>query len=159
MVEETLAAAGFGHYETSAFARPGRECRHNLNYWTFGDYLGIGAGAHGKISFPDRVTRHSRVKHPRDYLVAAPAGRSLAEDRVVPAAELPFEFMMNALRLVDGFPVALFGERTGQSITAVERALSAAETKGLLERDWQRIRPTPRGRHFLNDLLGEFLGA
>ena len=159
MVEETLATAGFGHYETSAFARPGRQCRHNLNYWSFGDYLGIGAGAHGKISFPDRVTRHSRVKHPRDYLAAAPEGRSLAEDRVVPAAELPFEFMMNALRLVDGFPVALFGERTGQAITAIERALSAAEAKGLLERDWQRIRPTVRGRHFLNDLLGEFLGS
>ena len=159
MVEETLATAGFGHYETSAFARPGRQCRHNLNYWSFGDYLGIGAGAHGKVSFPDRITRHSRVKHPRDYLAAAPEGRSLAEDRVVPAAELPFEFMMNALRLVDGFPVALFGERTGQAITAIERALSAAEAKGLLERDWQRIRPTVRGRHFLNDLLGEFLGS
>ncbi len=159
MVEETLATAGFGHYETSAFARPGRQCRHNLNYWSFGDYLGIGAGAHGKVSFPDRITRHSRVKHPRDYLAAAPEGRSLAEDRVVPAAELPFEFMMNALRLVDGFPVALFGERTGQAITAIERALSTAEAKGLLQRDWQRIRPTVRGRHFLNDLLGEFLGS
>ena len=159
LAEETLAAAGFGHYETSAFARPGRACRHNLNYWTFGDYLGIGAGAHGKISFPDRVTRHARVKHPRDYLAAAPAGRSLAEDRAVPASELPFEFMMNALRLVDGFPVALFSERTGQPIIRVERALGAAEAKGLIERDWQRIRPSARGRHFLNDLLGEFLGA
>lgn len=157
MVEETLAAAGLAHYETSAFARPGRRCRHNLSYWSFGDYLGLGAGAHGKLSFPDRVTRHSRVKHPRDYLAGAPAGRSLAEEREVPAAELPFEFLMNALRLVEGFPVALFGERTGQPITAVERPLCEAEARGLLERDWQRIRPTARGRHFLNELLGLFL--
>ena len=102
--EETLAAAGFEHYETSAFARPGRRSRHNLNYWEFGDYLGIGAGAHGKVSFPDRVARHARIKQPREYLQAR--GATIAEERQVRPQEMPFEFMLNALRLVEGFPVA-----------------------------------------------------
>jgi coproporphyrinogen III oxidase-like Fe-S oxidoreductase len=151
--EESLAAAGYEHYETSGFARPGRRCKHNLNYWQFGDYLGIGAGAHGKLSFPDRVTRHARAKQPNEYLRA----NSLVENRVVPASELPFEFMLNALRLVEGFDVKLFGETTGLPISAVEPRLAEAESKGLLERDWKRIRPTERGRHFLNELLGAFL--
>ncbi|MSQ54081.1 MAG: oxygen-independent coproporphyrinogen III oxidase-like protein [Betaproteobacteria bacterium] len=153
MVEETLAASGFQHYETSAFARPGRRCRHNLNYWEFGDYLGIGAGAHGKISFADRVTRQERIKAPRDYLAAGAECR----ERVVAPAELPFEFMLNALRLVEGFAVELFAARTGQALPGIERQLAAAEAKGLLQRDWQRIRPTRHGRLFLNELLGEFL--
>ena len=156
-VEETLAAAGFGHYETSAFARPGRQCRHNLNYWMFGDYLGIGAGAHGKISFPDRITRHERIKQPREYMAAAAQGNSIAVERTVRTSELPFEFMLNALRLVDGFPVETFGDRTGQTLATLERRLADAEAKGLLERDWQRIRPTQRGRLFLNELLERFL--
>src|SRR5262245_34222621 len=101
MIEEWLEKNGFEHYETSAFARPGHRCRHNLNYWEFGDYLGIGAGAHGKISFPDRITRHSRMKQPREYLSAS---STLAEERTIPPAELPFEFMLNALRLPYGFP-------------------------------------------------------
>jgi oxygen-independent coproporphyrinogen-3 oxidase len=151
--EETLRAAGYEHYETSAFARPGRRCRHNLNYWQFGDYLGIGAGAHGKISFPDRVTRHARAKQPSEYLKAD----AKVEERVVPAAELPFEFMLNALRLVDGFDVELFSQRTGLPISTIRTHLSEVESKGLLERDWKRIRPTERGRHFLNELLGAFL--
>jgi len=152
-VEQALGAAGYEHYETSAFARPGRRCRHNLNYWEFGDYLGIGAGAHGKISFPDRVTRHARVKQPGEYMKpGAPA-----EETTVSAAELPFEFMLNALRLVEGFEVRLFTERTGLSLSAVEEKLAEAEKKGLLERDWKRIRPTERGRHFLNELLEAFL--
>jgi oxygen-independent coproporphyrinogen-3 oxidase len=151
--EETLRGAGYEHYETSAFARPGRRCRHNLNYWQFGDYLGIGAGAHGKISFPDRVTRHARVKQPNEYL--KPDAR--VEEKLVPAAELPFEFMLNALRLVEGFDVALFTERTGLPIHLIERQLGDAENRKLLARDWKRIRPTERGRHFLNELLEAFL--
>ncbi|HYD55613.1 MAG TPA: radical SAM family heme chaperone HemW [Burkholderiales bacterium] len=154
MAEERLGAAGLEHYETSAFARPGRRSRHNLNYWHFGDYLGIGAGAHGKLSFPDRITRHARIKQPREYLAAED---TRVEDREIPVAELGFEFMLNALRLVDGFEVRLFAERTGLPLTAAESALQEAERKGLVERDWQRIRPTERGRHFLNELLALFL--
>jgi len=156
-IERALAEAGFVHYETSAFAREGHRARHNLNYWTFGDYLGIGAGAHAKVSLPDRIVRESRVRKPQGYISAATAGDARLETREVSAAELPFEFMLNALRLVEGFPVALFGERTGLSITAVERELDAAETQGLIVRDHQWIRPTERGRRFLNDLLEPFL--
>jgi oxygen-independent coproporphyrinogen-3 oxidase len=152
-VEELAAAAGFEHYETSAFARPGRRCRHNLNYWEFGDYLGIGAGAHGKLSFADRVTRHERAKQPREYM--AQAG-SVQEKPIAPR-ELPFEFMLNALRLVDGVPVERFEERTGLPRAVVARRLAAAEEKGLLESDARRIRPTRHGRLFLNDLLQQFL--
>jgi oxygen-independent coproporphyrinogen-3 oxidase len=152
-LEELLGAAGYEHYETSAFARPGRRCRHNMNYWQFGDYLGIGAGAHGKLSFPDRVTRHARAKQPAEYMKAG----ARARETVVAARELPFEFMLNALRLVEGFAPALFAERTGLPITVVERELQAAEAKGLLERDWKRIRPSVRGRRFLNELLQAFL--
>jgi len=154
MIEELLLENQFEHYETSAFARPGHRSRHNLNYWQFGDYLGIGAGAHGKVSFPERITRHSRMKQPREYLAAA---NTLVEEREVPAREIPFEFMLNALRLLQGFEVRLFTERTGLPLSAVERQLQNAEEKGLLERDWQRIRPTERGRLFLNELLELFL--
>lgn len=150
--EGLLRAAGYEHYETSAFARPGHRCRHNVNYWEFGDYLGIGAGAHGKISFPDRVTRHARAKQPVAYMKGA-----ASEDTRIAPAELPFEFMLNALRLVEGFPVSLFADRTGLSLHAVESHLARAEGKGLLERDWQRIRPSERGRRFLNELLELFL--
>ena len=152
-VEEALDDAGYEHYETSAFARPGHRCRHNLNYWEFGDYLGIGAGAHGKLSFPDRVTRHERIKQPAEYL----RGSSEPKSREIPAAELPFEFMLNALRLVEGFPVALFEERTGLPLIRINRQLEEAEKRGLLERDWRRIRPSERGRLFLNELLEGFL--
>jgi len=154
-VEDLLAGAGFEHYETSAFARPGHRCRHNLNYWEFGDYLGIGAGAHGKVSFPDRVTRHERIRQPAEYLQKD----TLAAEKVVPARELPFEFMLNALRLVEGFPLALFQERTGLPFSVVQREIDRAEADGLVERDLQRIRPSERGRLFLNDLLGRFIGA
>ena len=156
-IEETLAAAGHEHYETSAFARPGHRARHNLNYWTFGDYLGIGAGAHGKISFRDRIVRESRVRKPLGYMNAAAQGDALAESRDVAPRERPFEFMLNALRLTEGFPVALFGERTGLPITVIERELAAVEKAGLLERDHLRMRPTARGQRFLNDLLEPFL--
>ncbi|HEY1290777.1 MAG TPA: radical SAM family heme chaperone HemW [Burkholderiales bacterium] len=154
-IEEILEQNGFQHYETSAFAKAGRRCRHNLNYWQFGDYLGIGAGAHGKLSFPDRVTRHARAKQPNEYM--KPDAR--VEESVVPAAELPFEFMLNALRLVEGFDVALFNERTGLPLSTIEKHLTETETRGLLRRDWKRIRPTERGRRFLNDLLEAFLPA
>ena len=152
-VEETLGQAGFEHYETSALARPGRRCRHNLNYWEFGDYLGIGAGAHGKVSFSDRVTRHERTKQPREYM-AAP-GR--AQERVVAAEELPFEFMLNALRLVEGFALELFSARTGLPATVIESRLRLAEGKGLIVRSRQRIVPSVRGQRFLNELQQIFL--
>ncbi len=152
IVEDTLGAAGFEHYETSAFARRGHRCRHNRNYWEFGDYLGIGAGAHGKISFPDRITRHERAKQPDVYLRG-----SMLELRPVKDADLAFEFMLNALRLIEGFPIALFEERTGLSILSIEAALARAENAGLLERDWRAVRPTARGQRFLNELLQLFL--
>jgi putative oxygen-independent coproporphyrinogen III oxidase len=152
-VEEALGAAGYEHYEISAFARPGRRSRHNLNYWEFGDYCGIGAGAHGKISFADRVTRHERPKPPREHRKAG--GR--VEHRTVEPKELPFEFMLNAARLVEGFPAALFAARTGLPAAALEPGLRAAEAKGLVERDLDRIRPSALGRRFLNELQQLFL--
>jgi oxygen-independent coproporphyrinogen-3 oxidase len=155
-IETRLAAAGYDHYETSAFAR-GARCAHNLNYWTFGDYLGIGAGAHGKLSFPGRIVRQARIKHPERYLAAAEAGDPIQERRDVRSEEIPFEFMMNALRLNAGFATALFEERTGLPLTAVLRELDNAERRGLIERDHARIAPTPLGRRYLNDLLQLFL--
>lgn len=155
MIEEMLGTAGFVHYETSAFARPGWRCRHNLNYWEFGDYLGLGAGAHGKVSFADRVTRHERMKQPREYL----ASTGDVRQRAIEAKELPFEFMLNALRLIDGFSTELFAARCGLPLSAVEGALRAAEEKCLIERDARTIRPTSRGRRFLNDLVELFLPA
>jgi putative oxygen-independent coproporphyrinogen III oxidase len=154
-VEEALGAAGYEHYETSAFARPGRRCKHNVNYWEFGDYLGIGAGAHGKVSFPDHVTRHERMKQPRDYLAGS---STVAREFTVLPAELPFEFMLNALRLVEGFPLALFQQRTGLPLTVIARELEEAEKRGLIEREVPRLRPTERGRLFLNELLALFVG-
>ena len=156
-VEARLVEAGYVHYETSAYARPGLECKHNLNYWRFGDYLGIGAGAHSKISFPHRIVRELRYKQPREYLARTAAGDAVPERHAVERRDLGFEFMMNALRLADGFDVALFTERTGLPVAAVDRPLAAAESKGLIERDHLRIRPTALGRRFLNDLLQLFL--
>ena len=154
-VEATLGEVGFEHYETSAFAKAGKRCRHNLNYWEFGDYLGIGAGAHGKISFPDRITRHERAKQPAVYL----EGDSSIENRVIPPAELPFEFMLNALRLVEGFPLELFTQRTGLPITTITEKMNRAEQQGLLHRDLKTVRPTERGQRFLNELLALFLSG
>ena len=156
-IEELLGAAGYGHYETSAFAQPGHRSRHNLNYWTFGDYLGLGAGAHGKISFRDRILREVRERKPQSYLRAALAGDAVQESRDVEESELPFEFMLNALRLIEGFPVTLFTQRTGMSLAAVEPQLQAAEATGLIARDHATIRPSDKGRRFLNDLLEGFL--
>ena len=156
-IESLLAGAGYGHYETSAFAKPGHRARHNLNYWTFGDYVGIGAGAHGKVSFRDRIVREVRERKPQSYLRAAAAGDAVQETRDVAEAELPFEFMLNALRLIEGFPVALFAQRTGLPLAVVEPQLRAAEAAGLIERDHVRIRPSAKGQRFLNDLLEGFL--
>jgi len=158
-IAATLGAAGYLHYETSAYARPGHECRHNLNYWRFGDYLGIGAGAHSKLSFPERVVRQVRHKQPRQYMEEVERGSPLAEDRTVERGEIGFEFMLNALRLTDGVPVALFAERTGFALTLVQKGLDEAERRGLIERDHQRMRPTPLGQRFLNDLQAIFLPA
>ena len=158
-VEETLAYHGYGHYEVSAFARPQAECRHNLNYWLFGDYLGIGAGAHGKISHPDRIVREMRQRHPEAYLRGVQAGNAVQEAHEVRTEELPFEFMMNTLRLTAGFPARLFTERTGLPLEAIRRELAEAEARGLLEVTVKRIAPTERGRHFLNDLLQIFLAG
>jgi len=157
MIEARLAGGGYLNYETSAFARQGRECRHNLNYWRFGDYLGIGAGAHSKLSFPDRILRQMRHKQPRAYLQRAEAGVPVQEEHAVSRQDLGFEFMMNALRLAEGFEVALFAERTGLPISAVEQPLREAVERGLITRDHVRIAPTKRGQRFLNDLLQLFL--
>jgi len=156
-IEARLAAAGFTHYETSAFAQAGRQCRHNLNYWTFGDYLGIGAGAHGKLTLHDRVLRQMRWKQPRQYMAKVAEAASIQEEFAVAASELPFEFMMNALRLNQGFDAALFETRTAFPLMAIENELYRAEKDGLIERAPGRITPTERGRHFLNQLLGLFL--
>ncbi|MFZ3323331.1 MAG: radical SAM family heme chaperone HemW [Usitatibacter sp.] len=156
-IESTLASAGFEHYETSAFARTGHRAKHNLNYWMFGDYVGIGAGAHGKISFRDRIVRTERERKPQTYQSAALAGNAEQVKREVTEAELPFEFMLNAMRLVEGFPVTLFAERTGLPVTAIEPQLAKAESLGLVERDHARIGPTRKGERFLNDLLELFL--
>jgi oxygen-independent coproporphyrinogen-3 oxidase len=157
MVEARLATAGFGHYETSAFARPDQRCRHNLNYWTFGDYLGIGAGAHGKLSNHESIWRETRQRHPRAYLEAAMRGEFVATRQDVAIQDLPGEFMMNALRLNEGFPLTLFSERTGLPLAAIEQSALAARRDGLLESADGRLRPTLQGRRFLNRLLALFL--
>lgn len=157
MIEAETAQAGYGHYEVSAYAQPGRQSRHNLNYWNFGDYLGIGAGAHSKLSFPHRVVRQARYKQPKAYLDAARTGNPVQEEVEIAAGELGFEFMLNALRLNQGFDVNLFADRTGLLLNSIEPALNAAEAKGLLYRDHKIIRPTPLGARFLNDLQQMFL--
>ena len=157
-VHGALETAGFIHYETSAFARPQMQCRHNLNYWQFGDYIGIGAGAHGKISFPDRIERTVRRRHPNDYLAAMQRNPLEAVERkTVAAADLPFEFMMNALRLAEGVPAALLQERTGVPAAHIMAQIETARRKGLLDTDPTIFRPTTQGRLFLNDLLQCFL--
>jgi oxygen-independent coproporphyrinogen-3 oxidase len=155
-IDAAIGAAGYVHYETSAYARPGRESRHNLNYWRFGDYLGIGAGAHSKLSLSDRIVRQMRWKHPRTYLERAAEGRHVQEQNTVGRADRVFEFMMNALRLTDGFAIEEFTSRTGLPLSAA-RALAEAEARGLIRRDATRIAPTELGQRFLNDLLGLFL--
>ena len=158
--QQCLAASGYRQYEVSAYARPGRECRHNLNYWCFGDYIGIGAGAHGKTTdlASGVVTRTERVKQPGRYMAAPTPDERVAATRVVEGADLAFEFFLNALRLVDGFEPALLTARTGIAFDAVADAVSEAQKRGLLEcRPDGRWAPTARGRLFLNDLQAIFL--
>ena len=157
MVEASLAAAGFTQYETSAFAKPDQRCQHNLNYWNFGDYLGIGAGAHSKLSNHETIWREARHRNPRAYLAGAARGDFISTQQTVSRADLPGEFMMNALRLNEGFLSGLFTERTGLPLSAIEASALAARREGLLETVEGHIRPTPRGRRFLNQLLAGFL--
>ncbi len=156
-IEALLAEHGYEHYETSAFARPNARSRHNLNYWTFGDYLGIGAGAHSKLSFPGRIMRQMRYKQPKQYMQSAATGSAVQQEQEVSAREVGFEFMMNALRLTGGFEAGLFAERAGVPLNMVLKELDEAERRGLITRDHLRIAPTPLGQRFLNDLLQIFL--
>lgn len=161
MVEEKLAAAGFEHYETSAFAKPGAEgdnrCRHNLNYWTFGDYLGIGPGAHSKLSNHERIWREARQRNPKAYLESMTTGSFISSQADVASTELPGEFMMNALRLTQGVPLSLFTERTGLPLAHIEKSALAGRREGLLETENGILRPTAKGQRFLNRLLELFL--
>ena len=152
-----LAEHGYAQYEVSAYARPGRRCRHNLNYWEFGDYLGIGAGAHAKRTAAGVVRRRARIKHPRAFLEAAGTAAALQEDRTIAPAELPFEFAMNALRLNEGFALPQFEQRTGLPAAALAAPLDAAAGRGLLERAGPQVRASARGRSFLNPLVELFL--
>jgi len=157
LITERTGLAGLQRYEVSAYARAGHHCRHNLNYWQYGDYLGIGAGAHGKLSFAHRIVRQVRTREPRLYMERALAGDAVAQEEEVKRADLPFEFMLNALRLRQGFALGEFGERTGLALTAIQRALEQAEHKGWITRDLQRVQPTERGFDFLSDLQALFL--
>ena len=157
--QATLAAAGYAQYEVSAYAQPGRRCAHNLNYWEFGDYLGLGAGAHGKLTdvAGDRIVRTARVRHPAAYLAAATADERTAETRVIAPQERPFEYMLNALRLVEGFTQHHFEARTGLSADVLAGTLADASRRGLLVRRPDGWRPTELGLRFLNDLQRLFL--
>lgn len=158
MIEQTTSNHQYRNYETSAFAHAGKESRHNVNYWLFGDYVGIGAGAHSKISFADKIVRQMRYKQPKEYLAKARMGESLIQvQQELTIEDRSFEFMMNALRLTGGFDTPLFQERTGLPIAVVQQQLDEAEQRGLLVHDHLRIKPTVLGRRFLNDLLQIFL--
>lgn len=154
---ERTTAAGLQRYEVSAYARPGHQCRHNLNYWQFGDYLGIGAGAHSKISFPDRIVRQVRWREPAAYMDKALQGLACSNEQDVPLKSRAFEFMMNALRLKDGFELLRFTERTGLTLASIQQPLADAEARGLLQRDLARAWPTDKGFDFLSDLQALFL--
>jgi len=156
-ITELTTEAGLQRYEVSAYAKPGHACRHNLNYWQFGDYLGIGAGAHGKLSFAHRVARTVKLRDPRRYMEQALAGQALASMDEVPRADLPFEFMLNALRLKDGVALQDFMDRTGLPLSSIEPALREGEQRGLLLRESGRVAPTTRGLDFLSDLQSLFL--
>ena len=155
---DLMTKAGFQRYEVSAYAKPGMECKHNLNYWRFGDYIGIGAGAHGKISFPDKVTRQVRERHPETYMQAIEQnGNALIESKEIPAADLPFEFMLNTLRLTDGVATNTFTERTGLPLSSISKGLDEASKKGLLDPDHTVLKGTPQGLRYLNNLQELFL--
>lgn len=159
MLIELTALRGLEQYEVSAYARPGARAKHNVNYWEFGDYIGIGPGAHGKLSFHDRIVRTAKVRNPESWMEKAVLrnGSHLAEERELESSELPFEFMLNALRLKEGVPVSCYEERTSLSLAGIGRQLEAALKKGLLDADPMRIKASPLGWRFLNDLQGLFL--
>ncbi|MBV8604319.1 MAG: oxygen-independent coproporphyrinogen III oxidase-like protein [Pelomonas sp.] len=157
LIAARTGAAGLARYEVSAFARDGHRCTHNLNYWHFGDYLGIGAGAHSKLSFPHRVLRQVRWREPAAYLAKAQEGQAVSNEHEVARAELPFEFMLNALRLVDGVPMQQFLDRTGLPPSSLAKGLAAARERGLMVDDAARLAATPRGFDFLSDLQQLFL--
>jgi len=155
---ELLTAAGYKRYEVSAYAKKDQECKHNLNYWRFGDYIGIGAGAHGKISFPDKVTRQVRERHPETYMQAMESkGNALIESREVSAKDLPFEFMLNTLRLTDGVETKTFSERTGLPLHVISKGLEEASKKGLLDDNPTALKATDLGLRYLNNLQEMFL--
>jgi oxygen-independent coproporphyrinogen-3 oxidase len=157
LVTDMTGRAGLKRYEVSAYARDAHRCSHNLNYWQFGDYLGLGAGAHSKLSFAHRVVRQVRFREPALYMEKALAGHCLAQQTQVKRADLPFEFMLNALRLKEGFELAQFVARTGLAVSAIQKGLDDAERAGLIERDLVRVKPSVRGFDFLNDLQSLFL--
>ena len=155
---ELLTAAGYKRYEVSAYAKKDQECKHNLNYWRFGDYIAIGAGAHGKISFPDKVTRQVRERHPETYMQAMEGkGNALIESRDVSAKDLPFEFMLNTLRLTDGVETKTFSERTGLPLHVISKGLEEASKKGLLDNNPTTLKATDLGLRYLNNLQEMFL--
>jgi oxygen-independent coproporphyrinogen-3 oxidase len=154
-----LAETGFAQYEVSAYARPERQCAHNLNYWRFGDYLGIGAGAHGKLTLPaeSSILRRWKVKQPRDYLARAADASRIGGDERIADAQRPFEFMLNALRLNEGFDLTLYEQRTGLPRDSISARIDDCVARGWLERERQQVRPTEFGRRFLNDVMAAFL--
>ncbi len=156
-ITERTAAADLGRYEVSAYAKPGHACAHNLNYWQFGDYLGIGAGAHSKLSFAHRIVRQVRFREPQLYMKQAMTGEPVTQSEDVAREDLPFEFMLNALRLKDGFALSDYMERTGLALTSIQKGLKQAEEQGLIARDWTRVWPTDKGFDFLSDLQALFL--
>jgi len=157
LITDMTGMAGLQRYEVSAYARPGHTSAHNMNYWQFGDYLGIGAGAHSKLSFAHRVVRQVRTRNPALYMTQALAGQCVVQDLDVKRAELPFEFMLNALRLASGFDLTLFTERTGMPLSALQAGLEQAQAQGLLSVADKHVQPSVRGFDFLNDLQALFL--
>jgi oxygen-independent coproporphyrinogen-3 oxidase len=159
LVETLVTQSGLERYEVSAYARPGARARHNVNYWEFGDYLGIGPGAHGKLSFPDRIEREARVRNPESWMQGALQrdGTHVTDARILTPGELPFEFMLNALRLRQGVPGSLYTERTGQPLATLTKALRRAHDRGLLTADPTRLQASDRGWRFLNELQALFL--
>ncbi len=156
-IEGILSQHGFQHYETSAFAKPKSQCQHNLNYWQFGDYLGIGAGAHSKLTFHDKMSRESRYKNPKQYMEKVVTQHMIESETIIHESDLAFEFMMNHLRLIDGFSIQSFEDKTGLNISAIDKELKAAINKKLITMDHEMIKPTLLGQRFLNDLLSIFL--
>ena len=153
-----LQAAGYQRYEVSAYAKKDQECKHNLNYWRFGDYLGIGAGAHGKVSFPDKITRQVRERHPETYMQAIEnQSHALIEARDLPVKDIPFEFMLNTLRLTNGVDTNTFGERTGLPLSVIAKSLDEASKKGLLDSNPGKLKATALGLRYLNNLQEIFL--